>query len=51
MQWSQEPKAFCSNLIAFLESTLNFEHFEKNKPNSLNISEIFDFERRGYSNA
>ena len=26
---SEKQKAFCRNFIAFLESTLNFEHFEK----------------------
>ena len=26
----------------FLESSLNFEHFEKNEPPSLSISEIID---------
>ena len=28
MQLSEKPKAFCELIIAFLESTLNFEHFE-----------------------
>ena len=31
MQLCQKPKAFCCFFIAFLESTLNFEHFEKKK--------------------
>lgn len=26
MQLSKNPKTFCENVIAFLESTLNFEH-------------------------
>ena len=50
----KNQKTFCYIFIAFLESSLNFEHFEKknkNKKNgshSLSISEITDFERRGY---
>ena len=28
MQLSEKPKTFCRLFIAFLESTLNFEHFE-----------------------
>ena len=28
-QLSEKPKIFCCIFIAFLESTLNFEHFEK----------------------
>ena len=38
--------------IAFLEFTLNFEHFEKkNEPHSLSLSEVIDSERRAYLNA
>ena len=44
MQLSHKAKTFCRNFIAFLESTLNFEHFEKKKkkkePHNLSISEI-----------
>ena len=29
MQLSKKPKTFCCIFIAFLESALNFEHFEK----------------------
>ena len=29
MHLSEKQKAFCRNFIAFLGSTLNFEHFEK----------------------
>ena len=29
MQLSRKSKTFCQFFIAFLESTLNFEHFEK----------------------
>ena len=31
MQLSEKPKKVCGFFIAFLESTLNFEHFEKKK--------------------
>ena len=38
MQLSENPKIFCCIFIAFLESTWNFEHFEKkNEPPSLSI--------------
>ena len=38
--------------MQFLESKLNFEHFEKkNEPHSLSISSIIDSEKRGYLNA
>ena len=51
MQLSKKLKIFCYVLIAFLESTLNFEHFEKKKkPHSLSISEIIDSEKRSYLN-
>ena len=37
--------------FAFLESSLNFEYFEKKvKPQSLGISEIIDSQRLGYPN-
>ena len=54
MQLSKKPKLFSCNVIEFLEFTLNFEHFEKkkkkkkNESHSLSISEIIDFNRRGY---
>ena len=52
MHLSKQPKLFCCFFIAFLESTLNFEHFEKKfELHSLSISEIIDSERRGYLNA
>ena len=51
MQLSKKPNRFCCFFIAVLESTCNFEHFEKNEPYSLNISEIIDSERCGYLNA
>ena len=38
--------------FAFLQSTLNLEHFQKkNEPHSSSISEVIDSERRGYLNA
>ena len=49
MQISKKLKTFCCDFIAFLESTLNVEHFEKKEPHSLSISEII--ESRGYLNA
>ena len=51
MQLSKKPKAFCCFFIPFLESTLNFEHFEKIEPHSLSISEIIDSKRRDHQNA
>ena len=56
MQLSKKPNTFCRFFIAFLESTLNFEHFEKkkkkkNEPRSLSISEFIDSEKRAYLNA
>ena len=40
MELSEKPKTFCRFYVAFLESTLNFEHFElkKKEPHSLSIS-------------
>ena len=43
MQLSKKPK--------YLESKLSFEHFQKNKPYGLSISEISDSESHGYLNA
>ena len=54
MQLSEKPKIFCQFFIAFLESTLNFEHFEtkkKNESHNSSISEVIDSERRAYLNA
>ena len=31
MQLSKKPKAICCNFIAFLESTLNSQHFHQKK--------------------
>ena len=50
-QLSEKPKSFFGIFIAFLESRLNFEDFEKkNEPHSLSISEVIDCERRAYLN-
>ena len=54
IKFSQKLKTYCCFFIAFLESTLNFKHFEKNKkkkPNRPSISEVIDSERRAYLNA
>ena len=51
MQLFEKPKIFSCIFIAFLESTLNFEHFEKNDPPPLSISEVIDSERRAYLHA
>ena len=43
MQLSKKPKKICSIFIAFLESTLNCQHFErKNEPRSLSVSANFN---------
>ena len=55
IQLPEKPKLFCCIFIAYWESTLNFEHFEKktkkNEPHILRISEVIDSERHAYSNA
>ena len=46
---SQKQNVFSEFLLAFFESTLNFEHFQKkDDPQSLCISEIIDHEIRAY---
>ena len=53
MQLSGKLKIFSQFFIAFLESTLNFEHFEekkKDEPHSPNISKVTDSERRAHLN-
>ena len=42
MQLSKKPNTFCCFFIEFLESTCHFEHFSKNEPHSLSISDISD---------
>ena len=52
MHLSKKPKKTFCNFMAFLISTLNFEHFEKTREfQSLYISEINGCKRRGYLNA
>ena len=50
MQLPQKRKTFCQFFIALLESTI-LSIFNKNQPYSLTVSEIIDFEKRGYLNA
>ena len=55
MHLSEKPKTFCQIVIAFLESMLSFEHFEKKKkekkePHSSSISEVIDSKRCAYLN-
>ena len=52
MQLSENLKPFSWFFIAFFESALNFEHFEKeNEPHSSSISEVIDSQRPVYLNA
>ena len=51
IQLFEKLKVFCCIFIAFLESTLSFERFEKNESPSLSVSEIIDSKKRAYSNA
>ena len=47
MHLSQKQKIFSELFLAFFESALNFQHFQKkDDPQSLCISEITDHERR-----
>ena len=52
MQLSEKLETCSVFFIAFLESALNFEHFEKkNQPHSSSISEVIDSQRCVYLNA
>ena len=52
MHLSEKPKPYSQFVIAFLECTLNFEHFEKKyEAHSSSISEVIDSERRAHLNA
>ena len=52
MQLSKKTKDFLSFFIAFLKSTSNFQHFEKeDQVQSSTISDIIDFKRSSYLNA
>ena len=47
MQLSQKQNTFSQFSLAFLKSSLNFEHFQKkNDPHGLCISEITGSEKR-----
>ena len=50
-QLSEKLKYFSKFFIAFLECTLNLEHFEKIEPHSSCISEVINSERRTYLDA
>ena len=52
MQLSQKPDNCCRIFIAFLESRLNSEHFEKKRDfHSSTISEVIDSEKRAFLSA
>ena len=52
MQLSGKLKTFSRYFIAFFDSALNFEHFEKkNQPHSSSTSEVIYSQRRFYLNA
>ena len=47
MHFSQKQNIFTEFFLAFFDSALNFEHFQrKDDPHSLCISKIIDHERR-----
>ena len=51
MQISRKPETFSRFFIAFLESTLNLEYFEKKDQSySLSITEIINCETSSYLN-
>ena len=47
MHLSQKEKDFCELFGAFLKSTSTPQHFEKENPHSLCISEFTDSKKRG----
>ena len=54
MQLCEKSKTFCCFFIAFLESALNLQHFQKKKKielHSFSVSEIIDSKRRDDLNA
>ena len=52
MQLSEKLQTFLRIFIAFLESALNFEHFEKkNEPHGSSIFEVIESQRRVYLHA
>ena len=51
MQVSSNQKIFSESFPAFPESTQNFGYFEReDEPQRLFVSEIIDFQMRGYLN-
>ena len=51
MQISVKLKTFSGFFIAFMKSTLNLEYFErKDQPQSLNITDISNYETGSYLN-
>ena len=51
MQLSQKQKTFSEFFFAFLQSSLNFEPFQKkDESHGSDISEITDSEKHGYVN-
>ena len=47
MHFSKKRNVFSQFFLAFFESAINFEHFQKkDDPHSLCISKIIDHERR-----
>ena len=52
IQLSEKLETFSGLFIAFLESALNFEHFEKkNETHGLNMSKVNDLQKRVHLNA
>ena len=51
MQLPEKLKTISQIFISFLESTLNFKHFEKKELHSSGISEVIDYEQSAYLNA
>ena len=51
MQLSEKLKTFTQFFIAIFETTLNFEHFERNEPHRSSISEVIASQKRVYLNA
>ena len=51
MQISRKLKTFSGFFIGFMKSTLNLEYFErKDQPQSLNITDISNYETGSYLN-
>ena len=48
MQLSEKLKRLSEIFIAFLETVLNFKHFEKKWASQLNISQVTECKRNAY---